>query len=78
MAQSPFKYRAIRNCFHKNYYYTAGQEYKPTPDEIENDKVPEHFVKERDYSVELVEEAEVADRERTAVVKPAKKKESAK
>jgi hypothetical protein len=46
----------------------------PTADELEGGIVPEHFVKERDYSAEAVEQAEIDDRARTAVVKPMKAK----
>ena len=71
MARVP-KYRAIRACYHRSYYYNAGDPYLPTEDELKADKVPEHFVKEQDYSEELVELAEIEDRNRTVFVKPTK------
>lgn len=73
MPEKIYKYRAIRACFHNQNLYQPGQEYIPTADELENDIVPEHFVKERDFSQEAVEQAEIDDRERTAIVKPMKK-----
>ena len=77
MSEKVYKYRAIRACFHGQNLYQPGQEYNPTPYEVENDVVPEHFVKERDFSQEAVDQAEITDRERTAVVKPMKKEDFA-
>ena len=68
----PVRYRAIRNCHHRSFFYTAGDPYIPTPEELEKNKVPEHFVKERDFTEDIVADAETEDRNRQVFIKPAK------
>jgi hypothetical protein len=65
-------YRAIRCCYHRGFYYTAGDPYNPGADEINGNSIPEHFVKERDFSDDLVEAAETEDRNRQVFIKPSK------
>ena len=69
------RFRAIRTCYHRNYLYNPGDLYKPSPEELsEKDptQIPEHFVRERDFSEELVEVADMEDRNRKVFVKPTK------
>ena len=71
MAQK--RYRAIRNCQHRSFFYTPGMEYLPSDEERKNaDLIPEHFVEERDFSDDLVDEAEAEDRNRQVFIKPLK------
>jgi hypothetical protein len=67
-------YRAIRTCFHRQFHYMPGDPYVPTAEEIENNSIPEHFVKSAEFSPDAVVNAEKEDRLRTAVIKPEKKK----
>jgi hypothetical protein len=53
----------------------VGDQYFPTAEELAQDSVPEHFVKERDFTEEVVEAAEVEDRNRQVFVKPMKSDE---
>lgn len=74
MANVP-KYRAVRTCYHRNFHYQPGDLYAPSIEEMDENhpaQIPEHFVKERDFSADLVEEAEREDRTRTVFVKPMK------
>jgi hypothetical protein len=67
------RYRAIRCCHYKGFYYTPGDEFVPSPEELSNpDLIPEHFVSERDFSDELVLDAETEDRNRQVFIKPVK------
>jgi len=72
----PATYRAIRGCYHRSFYYNAGDKYIPSTDELDESKpeiqIPEHFVADKDFSGELVEEAEIEDRNRQVFIKPTK------
>lgn len=47
-------YRAIRPCFHRGHLYKTGDSYTPTAEEIKSQTVPRHFVKDREFSDDLV------------------------
>jgi hypothetical protein len=66
------KYRAIRECFHRNNLYKPGDSYEPTEEEVKKGAIPEHFVKAKEFSPDMVESAEVEDRARVVFIKPNK------
>jgi hypothetical protein len=67
-------YRAIRNCFHNKFYYQIGGEYHPTAEELKNG-LPDSFVKEKDFTSEAIEAAEIEDRGRQVFIQPLKAKD---
>lgn len=67
-------YRAIRNCFHNKFYYKIGDEYQPTPEELKVG-LPESFVREKEFTAEAIEAAEIVDRSRQVFITPQKSKD---
>jgi hypothetical protein len=66
------KYRAVRACFHRANLYRAGDIYEPTTEEVRTNTIPEHFIKEKEFTPDLVKTAEEEDRSRVVFVKPNK------
>jgi|GEM_PF-5106795 hypothetical protein len=67
-------YRAIRNCFHNSFYYKTGDEYRPSPEDLKNG-LPDSFVKEKDFTADAIEAAEIEDRSRQVFIQPQKAKD---
>ena len=51
-------YRSIRAIFHRGHLYNVGDKYTPTAQELKDKSVNQrHFVLERDFSTDIVEDA---------------------
>jgi len=65
------QYRAVRVCFHRGHYYQINESYTPTKEEVEEDTIPRHFIK--NITPEDVEAAAEEDKlKRKVTVKPQK------
>ena len=55
-------YRTIRSIFHNGHLYQIGDKYTPTVQEVKEKSVdPRHFILDRDFSSEAVEDAAAED-----------------
>ena len=55
-------YRTIRAIFHRGHLFQVGDKYVPTVQELKDKSVDQrHFILERDFSAEVVEEAAIED-----------------